>query len=282
MATLKQSKLLQRSAPNLKKLLAHNTIKMLPDAVRDKIPPSKTSKKASILVPIIHVVPSPSSSTKGGGPEIQMAKPSFPSLLFTKRSSQMNHHANEISFPGGHVDDQQDDHCVIRAALRETREELSPATADHAERRDTSSRRRQEGNKEYYPHDHHHYDFDQGIQVLGTTTESIPSIKNIPVTPVLAYFRQEFTTEDIQSYFPGNESEVSKVFTVPIDELVRIEGEEPLKRLNTVGPVYHCKDGKIWGLTALVLKAFLDGVLKPTFMNAGALLERGEDGRSKL
>ena len=195
----------------------------------------------------------------------------------------MTHHANEISFPGGHVDE-EDDNCVIRAALRETREELTRHDDDgngngHGNGHDDgNSNDDGDGNDSLDV-----YDFDQGIEVLGTT-ESIPSMKNIPVTPVVAYFKEEFTAERIQSLFPGNESEVSRVFTVPIEELVRIEGEEPLKRLGAGvnGPVYHCVHGKIWGLTAVVLKPILDRILKPVFLTPDDDVHVDVDSESKL
>lgn len=44
------------------------------------------------------------------------------SLLFTRRSERLRHHAGQISFPGGRVE--ADDASVEHAALRETREEV--------------------------------------------------------------------------------------------------------------------------------------------------------------
>ncbi|HKX97454.1 MAG TPA: CoA pyrophosphatase [Candidatus Nitrosocosmicus sp.] len=45
-----------------------------------------------------------------------------PTIIFTKRSSNLRNHAGEISFPGGRVSDQ--DHSMIETALRETYEEI--------------------------------------------------------------------------------------------------------------------------------------------------------------
>ena len=113
--------------------------------------------------------------------------------------------------------------------------------------------------------------------MLGTT-DSIPSMKNSPVTPVVAYFKEEFTPTLIQKLLPGNVSEVSKVFTVSIDELVKIESEQPLERLGAGakinGPIYETEHGKIWGLTAMILKPILDQVLKPVFLEQA---EESED-----
>ncbi|MFX0207909.1 MAG: NUDIX hydrolase, partial [Candidatus Hodarchaeota archaeon] len=43
-------------------------------------------------------------------------------LIFTRRTDQVSHHKNEISFPGGRVDDQ--DQSLIHTAEREAYEEL--------------------------------------------------------------------------------------------------------------------------------------------------------------
>ncbi len=45
-----------------------------------------------------------------------------PTVIFTKRSSNLRNHAGEISFPGGRVSDQ--DLSIIETAIRETREEI--------------------------------------------------------------------------------------------------------------------------------------------------------------
>jgi 8-oxo-dGTP pyrophosphatase MutT (NUDIX family) len=45
-----------------------------------------------------------------------------PTVIFTKRSSNLRNHAGEISFPGGRVSDQ--DGSIIETAIRETFEEI--------------------------------------------------------------------------------------------------------------------------------------------------------------
>jgi 8-oxo-dGTP pyrophosphatase MutT (NUDIX family) len=47
---------------------------------------------------------------------------SGPSVLLTQRSADLKHHAGQISFPGGRMEEADDD--VVHAALRETHEEV--------------------------------------------------------------------------------------------------------------------------------------------------------------
>jgi 8-oxo-dGTP pyrophosphatase MutT (NUDIX family) len=47
---------------------------------------------------------------------------SEPSVLLTQRSADLKHHAGQISFPGGRMEESDDD--VVHAALRETHEEV--------------------------------------------------------------------------------------------------------------------------------------------------------------
>ena len=44
------------------------------------------------------------------------------SVLLTQRSAELKHHAGQVSFPGGRIEDADED--VVQAALRETHEEV--------------------------------------------------------------------------------------------------------------------------------------------------------------
>jgi 8-oxo-dGTP pyrophosphatase MutT (NUDIX family) len=46
-------------------------------------------------------------------------------VLFTERASHLKHHAGQISFPGGRIEEQED---ALQAALRETQEEIGLAS----------------------------------------------------------------------------------------------------------------------------------------------------------
>ena len=73
------------------------------------LPTATPIKKAAVLVPLFE--------TSEG---LQ--------VLLTKRSAQLKHHAGQISFPGGRVDDTDSD--LVYTALREANEEIGLAFAD--------------------------------------------------------------------------------------------------------------------------------------------------------
>jgi 8-oxo-dGTP pyrophosphatase MutT (NUDIX family) len=170
-----------------------------------------------------------------------------PSILFTLRSAHVSTHKNEISFPGGHSE--EEDASFIDTALRETREELLGT-----------------------------YDFDS-IDVLGVTG-TVPSLTGSPVTPVIAVFTEDFDNEEhLQDIFqpPYSNStddnnsdnhdtrEVEVVFRRSLAHLMQHETSQPLERLGTVGPVFPGPEGKIWGLTAVILRPLLHAVIIPAF-----------------
>jgi len=158
-----------------------------------------------------------------------------PCVLFTVRSASIKTHASEISFPGGHKD--PGDASLVDTALRETREELLLT------RRETS---------------------DETIKVLGVATP-LPSLKGIPVTPVLGAFLNNVPNPS--QLWKGNKHEVDKVFCVSIQALVEGETMEPLGRLGRNAPVYPTPHGKVWGLTAYILQPILHKILKPVFVD---------------
>jgi len=290
-----------QAAPKLKRILdSHSTtssstsslpvaaaayMDILPPEIRQRIPtklsssPSlsqehKPRRRASVLVPIIHITDQSTNSNSSSSSRSTSNNKytTIPSILFTKRSSRMKDHANQVSFPGGHLDE-IDDGCPIRAALRETKEELTRQPIEsfnngelQPQQHDNVSGSTTSGSNSSI--DAYSYNFQEGITILGRTGD-IPSTRNIPVTPIIGMFQEEFTSNQLERFFPGNQEEVSSVFAVRVDELASVEDREYLSRLGMEAPVYHVKGGhgKIWGLTALILQPILHNVFKPVFLD---------------
>lgn len=71
--------------------------------MRDEAPPIEALTPAAVLVPIV-------------------AHPGRPTVLLTKRTDHLRDHAGQVSFPGGRVEELDED--VVATALRETEEEI--------------------------------------------------------------------------------------------------------------------------------------------------------------
>ena len=141
-------------------------------------------------------------------------------ILFTKRTAHLHHHKGEISFPGGVC--QAEDPTPRETALRETWEEVG------------------------IPPDE--------VDVLGVLDDAY-SIHNYLVTPYVGIF-------------PGNctlvpsTAEIDRVIEIPVEclcgpEVFRCENRSWQGRTE---PVYFCsyKGEVVWGLTAAILKQFLE------------------------
>jgi nudix motif 8 len=163
-----------------------------------------------------------------------------PSLLFTKRAGHLKSHSAEISFPGGHFDEGSDK-TLRGTALRETSEELLPADTGLLD----------------------------AIEMFGQASW-LPSIKGTPVTPYFGVLNHAF--EDINAIvaaFPGDPQEVEAVFCVSLQDLLNIESahELPNNRFGIrMAPVFPTREyGRIWGLTAFIVRPYLHRLLKPVF-----------------
>jgi 8-oxo-dGTP pyrophosphatase MutT (NUDIX family) len=141
-------------------------------------------------------------------------------VLFTKRTEHLHHHRGEISFPGGvrHPEDRD----MLATALRETREEVGVEPAD--------------------------------VDILGTL-DDFYSVYQYDVTPYVG-----FLPDDCR--FTPNPDEIGRVIEVPLGHLLRPEifRVEDWSWKGRIHPVcfYRCGDDEIWGLTAAILKQFLD------------------------
>jgi 8-oxo-dGTP pyrophosphatase MutT (NUDIX family) len=145
-------------------------------------------------------------------------------ILFTKRSENLNHHGGEISFPGGVS--QPEDSDTLMTALRETWEEVG------------------------IPPDE--------VDVLGALDDFL-SIHNYLVTPYVGVVSPE-------RRFVANPSEIERLIEVPFSFLLT-PGIFQLREWTWQGrtfPLFFITYGSdtIWGLTAAMLKQFLE--LVPT------------------
>jgi 8-oxo-dGTP pyrophosphatase MutT (NUDIX family) len=141
-------------------------------------------------------------------------------VLFTKRTEHLHHHRGEISFPGGvrHSDDRD----LLATALRETWEEVGIAPED--------------------------------VEVLGVL-DDFYSVHNYLVTPFVGEFPAGYRLR-------ANSAEIERIIDVPLVHLLRPEifRTEDWNWKGRVHPVcfYTYGDDEIWGLTAAILKQFLD------------------------
>ncbi|HEY6006944.1 MAG TPA: CoA pyrophosphatase [Geobacteraceae bacterium] len=141
-------------------------------------------------------------------------------LLFTKRTEHLNHHRGEISFPGGVR--QPEDGDLLQTALRETWEEVGIAPA--------------------------------AVTVLGVL-DDFYSIHDYIVTPYVGIFPGDLS-------LTINAAEIERLIEVPLAHLLRpdIFRTEDWSWRGRTHPVHFYTYGRdeIWGLTAAILKQFLD------------------------
>lgn len=186
-----------------------------------------------------------------------------PSVIFTLRSAKLSTHAGQVCFPGGHADcgDRGD---PVRTALREMREELMGHGPDRGAS-DTAPTQVPERQCRLF------YDFDEGVQILGRTGP-VPSVRGDMVTPIIGALTYDLPSlESVTQIFPGNEGEVDEVFAISVKRLLKREASERLERLGTMGAVFPAGGGrgKIWGLTAIILRPILHQLLKPAGFVSG-------------
>jgi len=169
-----------------------------PDVV---LPADRQLRPAGVLVPLIE-------------------RPSGVQVILTKRSSALKHHPGQIAFPGGKQD--EGDHDVIAAALREAEEEIALDRSN--------------------------------VQVLGTLPAH-ETVTGFIVTPVLARVMAHFEPR-------AEPGEVAAVFDAPLAQLTdparfviqsrRWRGQRRHYFTVPYGPYY------IWGATARILRALAD------------------------
>jgi 8-oxo-dGTP pyrophosphatase MutT (NUDIX family) len=140
-------------------------------------------------------------------------------VLLIQRASTMRSHAGQPAFPGGAVDDE--DENAAGAALREAQEEtgLDPA----------------------------------GVVVFGALPDLWVHVTNYVVTPVLAWWRSP------SPVWAQDAAEVESVHRVPIADLVDPANRcRILHPSGFVGPGFQVQGILVWGFTGGILSTLLD------------------------
>jgi 8-oxo-dGTP pyrophosphatase MutT (NUDIX family) len=142
-----------------------------------------------------------------------------PHFLLTRRTHQVQTHKGQISFPGGM---QHNDEDLQSTALRETFEEVGIAA--------------------------------EKLTILGRFHDYL-SITGYRVSPYAAYLATPFTTKP-------QTSEVAEILEVPFHlflDPARLRVERALRQ-GIMRDIYFYTYGphEIWGLTALIIKDFLE------------------------
>lgn len=137
-------------------------------------------------------------------------------VLFTQRAIHLNHHAGQISFPGGKYE--ESDASLIQTALREAQEEIGL--------------------------------FPDKVRILGTLPE-YKTISGFAVLPVIGILDESVNLESDLSI---DENEVSRVFQVPLSHLMNQQNYfiHHVERRKQRFPVHFIQynNDVIWGATA--------------------------------
>jgi len=145
-----------------------------------------------------------------------------PHVLFTLRTDLVETHKGQISFPGGAADPEDDD--LRLTALRETCEEVGVRPED--------------------------------VEVVGQLDDS-PSISGFIVTPYVGFIRGPAPYP-----FRPSHDEVAELIEAPLSHLMdRANITEEVRQMDGRDVVmysYLFRGHVIWGLTARILKQFLD------------------------
>ena len=174
----------------------------------------------------------PGRTLKAGGQDFSTVKMSsvlvllFPDgdrifTCLTKRPSTMKHHPGQISFPGGKVE--EDDPSAEMTALREAQEEVGI---------DPSK-----------------------IQVIGQLSDLYVEVSRFTIQPFIAW-------SDIKPDFKIEAGEVEELILFPVSDFILEESFLETEIQTSIGLLrvkyYPCKEGKIWGATAMILAELIE------------------------
>lgn len=141
-------------------------------------------------------------------------------LVLTRRTSKVDHHRDQISFPGGEKDEHE---TVIEAALREAQEEIDVPT--------------------------------DAVRVLGELTPLYIPPSNYCIYPIVAAAAQR----PVFKRAPAEVSEVIEMPLDDLLNAESVHREVwSLHGVETVVPYYSFRGHKIWGATAMVLAELVE------------------------
>jgi 8-oxo-dGTP pyrophosphatase MutT (NUDIX family) len=174
-----------------------------PDELKKKL--NSTMTPAAVLIPIVE-------------------RSSELTVLLTRRSAELKHHAGQISFPGGRSEEH--DASLVETALRETHEEVG-VTAEH-------------------------------VSVVGFLS-TMPSITSYSVTPIVGMVSDqaevvidktevEYTFEVPLDYLLDEGNDVHGEWTSGTRKMPMLE--------------FVWEDERIWGLTAFIIRTLRKELLK--------------------
>ena len=165
-----------------------------PTTVRERI--ARTLRVAGVLIPVIE-------------------RGASLSVLLTQRSADLKHHAGQVSFPGGRMEEHDSD--VVETALRETHEEVGIPP--------------------------------QAIAVVGYLPP-MPTVTGYAVTPVVGLLADDVSLQidrtEVEYTF-----EVPLSFLLDSRNELALEREYLGRRIPTVE--FHYEGERIWGATAHIL-----------------------------
>ena len=165
-----------------------------PEFVRDGI--SRTLRPAGVLIPVFERL-------------------AGLSVLLTRRSADLKHHAGQVSFPGGRLE--AHDRDVVQAALRETHEEVGIP-----------------------PH---------SVSIIGYLPP-MPTVTGYAITPVVGLVPDEVSVQidptEVEYAF-----EVPLTFLLDRRNERALEREYRGRRIPTAE--FHYAEARIWGATAHIL-----------------------------
>lgn len=159
-----------------------------------------------------------------------------PSLLFTLRSNRLPRHKGYVCFPGGM--EHAEDIDPVDTALRETEEELGVSRSK--------------------------------LEVIGTFPTFYNPRDKLSMTVVLGMLGEAGRDVDLQADLNVNDAEVQLAFVRTLEELCDQTNLRYTQFRGRHGgdyamPVFLTGQFKVWGLTAMVLNAFLRTLLPDVY-----------------